>query len=72
MKKLFIILGLMAAMQQVNAQNFTKQWCADNGDGTYTNPVINADFPDPDIIRVGDTYYYVSTTMFYFPGATIL
>ena len=72
MKKVFIILGLMAAMQQVNAQNFTKQWCADNGDGTYTNPVINADFPDPDIIRVGDTYYYVSTTMFYFPGATIL
>lgn len=45
---------------------------ADNGDGTYTNPLIGADFPDPDIIRVGDVYYYVSTTMFYFPGATIL
>lgn len=57
---------------QVNAQNYAKQWCADNGDGTYTNPIINSDFPDPDIIRVGDTYYYVSTTMFYFPGATIL
>lgn len=71
MKKLFIIAGLLAAMQ-VNAQGFAKQWCADNGDGTYTNPVINSDFPDPDIIRVGDTYYYVSTTMFYFPGATIL
>ncbi len=71
MKKLFIIAGLLAAMQ-VNAQNFAKQWCADNGDGTYTNPVINSDFPDPDIIRVGDTFYYVSTTMFYFPGATIL
>lgn len=26
---------------------------SDNGDGTYTNPVINADYPDPDIIRVG-------------------
>ncbi|MQN85359.1 family 43 glycosylhydrolase [Segatella copri] len=36
MKKLFIILGLMAAMQQVNAQNFTKQWCADNGDFLLT------------------------------------
>lgn len=71
MKKLFIIAGLLAAMQ-VNAQSFSKQWCADNGDGTYTNPVINSDFPDPDIIRVGDTFYYVSTTMFYFPGATIL
>ena len=71
MKKLFIIAVLLAAMQ-VNAQSFSKQWCADNGDGTYTNPVINSDFPDPDIIRVGDTFYYVSTTMFYFPGATIL
>ncbi|MFO7257190.1 MAG: glycoside hydrolase 43 family protein [Bacteroidota bacterium] len=45
---------------------------SDNGDGTYTNPVINADFPDPDVIRVGDTYYMVSTTMFVFPGVTIL
>lgn len=45
---------------------------ADNGDGTYTNPVIAADFPDPDVIRVGDTYYMVSTTMFVFPGVTIL
>jgi beta-xylosidase len=52
--------------------DFTKQWCADNGNGTYTNPIINADFPDPDIIRVGDTYYLATTTMFYFPGITIL
>ncbi len=41
---------------------------SDNGDGTYTNPVIPADFPDPEVIRVGDTYYMVSTTMFVFPG----
>ena len=71
MKKLIILAGLLVSLQ-VNAQNYAKQWCADNGDGTYTNPIINSDFPDPDIIRVGDTYYYVSTTMFYFPGATIL
>ncbi|TKK67135.1 glycosyl hydrolase 43 family protein [Ilyomonas limi] len=45
---------------------------ADNGNGTYTNPLISADFPDPDVIRVGDTYYMVSTTMFVFPGVTIL
>lgn len=45
---------------------------SDNGDGTYTNPVIPADFPDPDVVRVGDTYYMVSTTMFIFPGVTIL
>ncbi|PTQ96654.1 beta-xylosidase [Mucilaginibacter yixingensis] len=45
---------------------------SDNGDGTYTNPIIPGDFPDMDVIRVGDTYYMVSTTMFVFPGVTIL
>ncbi len=45
---------------------------SDNLDGTYTNPVIPADYPDPDVILVDDTYYFVSTTMFVFPGVTIL
>ena len=37
-----------------------------------TNPVIKADFPDPDIIRVGDVYYMISTTIHFLPGAVIL
>lgn len=45
---------------------------SDNGDGTFSNPVIYGDFPDPDVIRVDNTYYMVSTTMHIFPGATIL
>lgn len=45
---------------------------SDNGNGTYTNPVIASDFPDPDVIRVGSTYYMVNTTMFIFPGVSIL
>jgi beta-xylosidase len=45
---------------------------SDNGDGTYTNPVIAADFPDPDVTRVDSAYYMVNTTMFIFPGVTIL
>lgn len=44
---------------------------SDNG-AKYINPIVRADFPDPDVIRVGSTYYMVSTTMFLFPGATIL
>ena len=36
------------------------------------NPIIPADFPDPDVIRVDDTYYMVSTTMFLMPGGDIL
>lgn len=45
---------------------------SDNSDGTYTNPVIAADFSDPDVIRVDSVYYMVSTIMFIFPGVTIL
>lgn len=36
------------------------------------NPVIYSDFPDPDLIRVGDTYYMASTTMHFMPGCDIL
>lgn len=36
------------------------------------NPVLYSDFPDPDVIRVGDTWYLVTTTMHFFPGAQIL
>lgn len=37
-----------------------------------TNPIIKADFPDPDVIRVEDAYYMLSTTMHFRPGAVIL
>lgn len=36
------------------------------------NPIFNADMPDPDVILVDDTYYMVSTTMFFMPGGAIL
>ena len=39
----------------VSAQE--KGWTADNGDGTFTNPIMWGDWPDPDVIRVGDTFY---------------
>ena len=45
---------------------------SDLGDGKYKNPVVRADFPDPDVIRVDNTFYMISTTMSLFPGATIL
>lgn len=37
-----------------------------------TNPLTRLDYPDPDVIRVGDTYYIVSTTMYFMPGCVIL
>ncbi|MBP0987720.1 MAG: family 43 glycosylhydrolase, partial [Oscillospiraceae bacterium] len=39
---------------------------------TVANPFIYSDVPDDDIIRVDDTYYMVSTTMFFSPGAPIM
>ncbi|WP_051201009.1 MULTISPECIES: glycoside hydrolase family 43 protein [unclassified Butyrivibrio] len=36
------------------------------------NPIIPSDYPDPDVIRVGDVYYLASTTMHFFPGCEIL
>jgi len=65
---LFLYLLLFFKISDLFAQNVH----SDNGDGTYTNPVIPSDFPDPDVIRVGGTYYMVNTTMFIFPGVTIL
>ena len=47
-------------------------WISDNGDGTYTNPILWGDYPDNDIIRVGDTYYMSSTSMHLFPGCPIM
>ena len=39
---------------------------------TGINPVIYSDYPDADVIRVGDTYFMVSTTMHFMPGCVIL
>ena len=39
---------------------------------TKHNPILYSDFPDPDIIRVEDTYYMASTTMHFMPGCDIL
>jgi hypothetical protein len=47
-------------------------WVPDNGDGTYKNPVICADYSDPDVVRVGDDFYLVSSSFNCVPGLPIL
>ncbi len=39
---------------------------------TATNPILRADYPDPDVVRVGEAYYMISTAMHMFPGGQIL
>ncbi len=70
MKNLLIILFL--TVHVASAQTVSKVWVADNGNGTYRNPVINADYSDPDAIRVGDDYYIVSSSFTHIPGLPIL
>ena len=53
-------------------QAISKVWVADNGDGTYKNPIIHADYSDPDAIRVGSDYYMVSSSFTHIPGLPIL
>lgn len=50
----------------------SKVWVADNGDGTYKNPVLYADYSDPDAIRVGSDYYLVASSFNCAPGLPIL
>ncbi|HEY4611866.1 MAG TPA: glycoside hydrolase 43 family protein, partial [Bacteroidota bacterium] len=42
------------------------------GDSTYSNPILFADYSDPDVIRVGDDYYMTSSSFSHFPGLPIL
>lgn len=41
---------------------------ADLGDGTYRNPVLNADWSDPDVVRVGDDFYLTASSFGRAPG----
>jgi len=47
-------------------------WKADNGNGTYTNPLFFDEFSDPDMIRVGSDFYLTGTTMHSMPGLPVL
>src|SRR5215210_3803952 len=50
----------------------SKVWVADNGDGTYRNPIIHADYSDPDAVRVGDDFYMTASSFNAAPGLPIL
>lgn len=63
-----LLVGLSAT---AGAQSVTT-WTPNNGDGTFTNPILWGDWPDPDVTRVGNTFYMVSTSMHYVPGCPIL
>ncbi len=71
---MLLLLPLWLVMLQCAAQPpfVSKVWTADKGDGTYRNPVLHADYSDPDVIRVQDTYYLVASSFEATPGLPIL
>ena len=67
-----ILLALAFLPFMANAQYKSEVWCPDNGNGTYTNPVINADYSDPDACAVGEDYYLTASSFNCIPGLPIL
>ena len=49
-----------------------RNWTADNGNGTYSNPLFFEEFEDPDVIRVGSDYYLAGTTMHMNPAVILM
>ena len=70
---LVVLLTLCAgASAQQSRPGVSKVWVADNGDGTYKNPVLHADFSDPDAVRVGDDFYMTASSFNSIPGLPVL
>ena len=68
-KLIFSFCALCSAMTGMAQSNYKSEvWSPDNGDGTYTNPVINADYSDPDVVAVGDDYYLTASSFQCIPG----
>src|SRR5688500_18628604 len=50
----------------------SKVWVADLGDGNYKNPILHADYSDPDVCRVNDDFYMVASSFDAVPGLPVL
>ena len=74
MNKYLFAAVLLSGISIAHAQSpsVSKVWVADLGNGSYKNPVLNADYSDPDAVRVGDDFYLVSSSFNHVPGLPIL
>jgi beta-xylosidase len=71
--KLLLILCCFALFCQAQKKPVASHvWVADQGDGTYKNPVLYADYSDPDVVRVGEDYYLVASSFDAVPGLPVL
>ncbi|RXK86830.1 glycoside hydrolase family 43 protein [Filimonas effusa] len=66
------ILCILSAAATHAQEYVSKVWVADQGNGYYKNPILHADYSDPDVIRVGDDYYMTASSFNCMPGLPIL
>jgi beta-xylosidase len=69
---LLLLLCSIAFCAELSGTDKNMLWVPDNRDGTYTNPVIFADYSDPDVIRVNDNFYMTASSFNCVPGLPIL
>ena len=69
---IFFFLNFSGYLKAQSPNYLSKVWVADNGNGIYNNPIIHADYSDPDAIRVGNNFYMVSSSFNAVPGLPIL
>lgn len=69
-----LALAILAGGNTSKAQpaSVSDTWVSDLGNGRYKNPVINADYSDPDACRVGDDYYMTASSFDAIPGLPLL
>ena len=65
-------ISLAQAPANLTTINSSKLWVSDLGNGKYKNPVLHADYSDPDAIRVGDDFYMVASSFDAVPGLPVL
>ena len=69
---LFLLSPATQAQRRAKPSATERTWLADNGNGTFTNPLFYEEFSDPDLIRVGNDFYLTGTTMHAVPGLPVL
>lgn len=67
-----VFAALLASSALMSSAQVSNVWSPDLGNGEYKNPVINADYSDPDVVRVGDDYYMTASSFCDIPGLPVL
>lgn len=72
MKKIYLTFSI-AVLSVVSSNAYVSEaWSPDRGNGKYINPVINADYSDPDVVGVDGDYYMTASSFCQTPGLPIL